>query len=87
MASGAQDYTKMVVGTKIDGGEVTICPYCGRCGLKVFVNDVAFYNHRLGSFLVQSEQNGRHVETVQIIDESCPKDATEKKAHEAAQPK
>jgi hypothetical protein len=79
MASGAQDYTKMMVGTKIDGGEVTVCPYCGRCGLKVFVNDVAFYNHRLGSLLAG--------DTVQVIDDSCPQNATQKKEHEAAQPK
>lgn len=77
MASNSSDYTGLPIGTLIDGGEVVICPYCNRRGLKVFVNAVAFYNHRLGSFLVG--------EMVQIVDESCPKDPTERAEHEAAQ--
>jgi hypothetical protein len=79
------DYTGLPLGTQVDGGEVVECPYCKRRGLKVLVNGVAFYNHRLDSFLVPVEQNGRHEEIVQIIDESCPKDANEKRAHEEAQ--
>jgi hypothetical protein len=79
MASSRNDYTELPIGTRIDKGEIVICPYCHRHGLKVFVNDVAFYNHRMGAFLVG--------EMVQIVDESCPKDPTERAAHEAAQPK
>jgi hypothetical protein len=83
--SNQSDYTGLPLGTQVDGGEVVVCPYCKKRGLKVLVNNVAFYNHRLGSFLVQSEENGIFVEKVQIVDESCPKDATEKRAHEEAQ--
>ena len=79
MASSRNDYTDLPIGTQIDKGEIVVCPYCHRRGLKVFVNDVAFYNHRMGSFLVG--------EMVQIVEESCPKDSIERAAHEAAQPK
>jgi hypothetical protein len=85
VSKNQSDYTGLPFGTEVDGGEVVVCPYCKRRGLKVFVDGVAFYNHRLGSFLVQSEQNGQYVETVQVVDESCPRDANEKKAHEEAQ--
>jgi hypothetical protein len=56
MTSSRNDYTDLPIGTLIDNGEIVVCPYCHRRGLKVFVNGVAFYNHRMGSFLKESKK-------------------------------
>ena len=39
------DYTRLPLGTKIDDGEITKCPYCGRNGLADTANGKTFYTH------------------------------------------
>jgi len=39
-----KDYTKMALGTKIDRGEIRLCP-CGTHALYTETNGMAFYTH------------------------------------------
>jgi hypothetical protein len=39
------DYTQMTAGTKVDRGEIQICPSCGRLGLTKEINEVIFVTH------------------------------------------
>ena len=39
------DYTCLPVGTRIDNGEIKVCPYCGKNALAEIVNDSTFFTH------------------------------------------
>jgi hypothetical protein len=42
---GTRDFTSMLIGTKIDNGDIQVCPYCNRRGLCEVVNGMSFYLH------------------------------------------
>jgi hypothetical protein len=39
------DYTVLALGTRVDGGEVRVCPKCHRPGLNVEMDGHSFYTH------------------------------------------
>jgi hypothetical protein len=39
------DYTVLPMGTKVEGGEITVCPKCQRRGLHVEMDGHSFYTH------------------------------------------
>jgi hypothetical protein len=39
------DYTRLPLGTKLEDGEIKICPHCGNNGLEKDVDGKTFYNH------------------------------------------
>jgi hypothetical protein len=39
------DYTVLPMGTRVGGGEVKVCPKCGRRGLCVEMSGHSFYTH------------------------------------------
>ena len=39
------DYTVLALGTKVEGGEVKVCPKCQRRGLNVEMDGHNFYTH------------------------------------------
>lgn len=39
------DYTVLPLGTRVDGGEVQVCPKCQRPGLHVAMDGHSFYTH------------------------------------------
>lgn len=40
-----RDFSKMPVGTKVQDGEIQICPHCGRAALLERVDDKEFFTH------------------------------------------
>ncbi len=41
------DYTELPLGTKIDDGEIYLCPHCGKSGLAEKVYDQTYFTHLL----------------------------------------
>ena len=40
-----KDYTKLPLGTKLQGGEIKTCPHCQRLGLELQQGAKTFYSH------------------------------------------
>lgn len=40
------DYSVLPVGLSLDGGEIKVCPHCGKNGLAEEVNKSMFFTHR-----------------------------------------
>jgi hypothetical protein len=76
-ANAAKDYANLPVGTTIDGGEIQVCPCCGRRGLRTETYGVPFYTHRYGMTL---DGQGNAV----VIDDTC---RAPQENHESAEPK
>jgi hypothetical protein len=41
----AKDYTVLPVGTKIERGEIRVCPICGKNGIAINIGGEVFYTH------------------------------------------
>jgi hypothetical protein len=39
------DYTVLALGTRVNGGEIKVCPKCSRHGLHVEMDGHSFYTH------------------------------------------
>jgi hypothetical protein len=39
------DFTRLPIGTAVARGEVAVCPYCGKNGVKTKTNDIEYYTH------------------------------------------
>lgn len=48
------DYTRVPIGTKLEGSVIERCPHCGSNGLPVTVDGKTRYNHGI---VISSEQN------------------------------
>jgi hypothetical protein len=51
------DYTALQIGTKVEGGEIRVCPKCQRRGLHVDMDGHSFYTH----FQILSKDDPRNV--------------------------
>jgi len=51
------DYTVLALGTKIEGGEIKVCPRCNRRGLHIDQDGHGFYTH----FRIVSRDDPRNV--------------------------
>ena len=40
-----RDYSLLATGTQIDGGEIRLCPHCGKRGLENKVDGATYYTH------------------------------------------
>ena len=51
------DYTVLPMGTRVEGGEVRVCPKCRRPGLNVEMDGHSFYTH----FQILNKDDPRNV--------------------------
>jgi hypothetical protein len=63
------DYTKMDVKTKIHGGEIEVCQYCGRLGLVKVVGGKIWVTHVQGM-----AYDSRNLNQAGVVEDECPKD-------------
>jgi hypothetical protein len=59
------DYTRMALGTKVENGEISLCPYCHRPGLAQRQNNAIFIH----SQRLQVEKDGQ----ILAVWHTCPK--------------
>jgi ribosome-binding protein aMBF1 (putative translation factor) len=63
---GGTDYSNLSVGTKIEGGEIQVCPKCGKRGLREITDGSEWFTHTQAVTATRIDQPNLFLEMCQI---------------------